>query len=114
MRLPVDSRGLQFIVATPPKPVQVFGGTGEVRTDKASGKPLFSVRLMATTGTEADMVTVKLAGPVDGVVGEVVSLSGLTVEYWELDGRSGVSFRADTLDRHSGSSESAPARKVAG
>jgi hypothetical protein len=99
MRLPISTDELQFIVATPPKPVPVFGGAqGQVRQDR-DGRPIYAFNVLATTGVDADVLSVKVAGAIEAAVGESVRLRALTAEYWEMEGRSGVSFRAEGVDR---------------
>jgi hypothetical protein len=108
MRLPISTDELQFIVATPPKPEPVFGGAqGQVRQDR-DGRPIYAFNVLATTGVDADVLSVKVAGEIEASVGEVVRLRALTVEYWEMEGRSGVSFRAQGIE-HGKPGE--PARK---
>lgn len=99
MRLPISTDELQFIVATPPKPVPVFGGMqGQMRQDR-EGRPIYAFNVLATTGVDADVLTVKVVGHLEATVGEAVRLRTLTAEYWEMEGRSGVSFRAEGVDR---------------
>jgi hypothetical protein len=74
MRLPISTDELQFIVATPPKPVPVFGGAqGQVRVDR-DGRPIYAFNVLATTGVDADVLSVKVAGEIEAVVGESVRL----------------------------------------
>lgn len=101
MRLPINCEQPRFIAAGPAKPVPVFNGAqGEVKTDR-EGRAIYSVELFAASGEggNSDVITVKLPGPVETSFGDLVSLRGLTAEYWEMGDRSGVSFRAEVLDR---------------
>jgi hypothetical protein len=115
MRLPISTDELQFIVATPPRPVPVFGGMqGQVRQDR-EGRPIYAFNVLATTGVDADVLSVKVAGEIEAAVGEAVRLRALTAEYWEMEGRSGVSFRAEGVDRGKTTVASGdPARKPPG
>jgi hypothetical protein len=78
-----------------------------VRQDR-DGRPIYAFNVLATTGVDADVLSVKVAGEIEASVGEVVRLRALTVEYWEMEGRSGVSFRAQGIE-HGKPGE--PARK---
>lgn len=102
MRLPIRTDELEFIVATPPKPVQALGGApAHLRQDR-DDCTIYAFNVLATSGTDADVLSVQVAGQIDFAVGEAVRLRVLTAECWEMEGRSGVSFRAEGVERVTG------------
>jgi hypothetical protein len=82
-----------------PRPVRDFN-TGEPRTDKATGLPLYEVRLSVSSEHLDETITVRLAGePADVRRYMPVKVTGLTVQPWQLkNGKSGISFRAERIE----------------
>lgn len=76
----------------------MVGTPGQMRQDR-DGRPIYVFDVLATTGRDADVLSVKVAGEIEAAVGEAVRLRALTAEYWEMEGRSGVSFRAERVER---------------
>lgn len=97
MRLPIDTRELRFVVAKPPEAVKAFG-TDQIKTDR-EGRPIYTVDVLAVGNEKPEVLTIKLPGPAEAQELEPVELVGLTAEYWEMGDRSGVSFRAELLNR---------------
>ncbi len=67
--------------------------------DKDSGFPLFRVNLMRfdTTGRPGALA-VKVAGEPKGLnPAEPVRCEGLTVQFWQVDRKAGISFRAESI-----------------
>ena len=97
MRLPIDATGLLFLLVRDAEPVRDYE-TKQVKAD-ADGVPLFSVELVVLGHGEADVIRVKVAGEPEGLtINGPVTVEGLVAQPWQLDnGRSGVSFRADTI-----------------
>lgn len=97
MRLPIDTTGLLFLLVRDAEPVRDY----ETKAPKADadGVPLFSVEVVAMGHGEADVIRVKVAGqPENLTVNGPVTVSGLVAQPWQMDGgRSGVSFRADSI-----------------
>ena len=85
--------------------------TGEARTDRDSGLPLYqvgvTVRLVGTR--EVETWTIQVPGePVGLVEDEKVRVYDLSVVSWNRDGRSGLTYRASAI-----TPASAPAAPVA-
>jgi hypothetical protein len=96
MFLPIDTGGMAFTVNDEPRPVLDF----ESKTPRATsnGEPLWSLRLYAK-GALRSVITVKVAGEPPAVaVDQEVTVTGLTGIFWELDGRKGLSFRAERIE----------------
>jgi hypothetical protein len=97
MRLPIDTTGLMFLLVKDVEPVRDFE-TKRVKAD-TDGVPLFQVDLVAMGNGEADIIRVKVAGEPEGLtVNGPVTVAGLVAQPWSMDnGRSGVSFRAESI-----------------
>jgi hypothetical protein len=117
MKLPIDTSRLQFLVVAPAEPLRQYeeGKPREAwahRTD-VNGEVLWRVQLVALGDGEAEIIRVAVPGDPNVAQGEMVRAEGLTAQPWELDGRSGMSFRCQairsTAGRSSGSSEKAAA-----
>ena len=97
MKLPIDVTELQFMAAVPPVPVVDF----ETKQPKADedGQPLHSVQLTAVQDGRADSIVVKFAGaPGLMSMGTPVKVTGLVAIPWSKGDRSGVSFRAASVE----------------
>ena len=101
MRLPIDTSRLQFLAVAPAEPLRVFeeGKPRESwapRTD-ANGEVLWRAELVALGGGEAEIIRVAVPGDPKVAQGEMVRVDGLTAQAWEMDGRSGMAFRAQLI-----------------
>ena len=67
--------------------------------DKDSGFPLFRVNLMRFDPTgRPEALAVKVPGePTELAPAEPVRCEGLTVQFWEVDRKAGISFRAERV-----------------
>ena len=97
MKLKVDVSELRFLVAVPPAPVMDF----ETKRPKAdeSGEPLYNVQLVALGEGNAEILAIKFAGQ-PGLLtqGAPVKVMGLVATPWSMGDRSGVSFKAASVD----------------
>ena len=97
MRLPIDTTGITFLVATAPEPVRDFESKQQ-KTDEA-GAPLFGVQLVALGGEGAEVISVKVAGePAALTQGSPVRVTGLVATPWSMGDRAGVSFKASGME----------------
>ena len=116
MRLPIDTSRLQFLVVAPAEPLRQYeeGKPREAwapRTD-ASGEVLWRVQLVALGVGEAEIIRVAVPGDPNVSQGEMVRVEEMTAQAWEMDGRSGMAFRASAVksaNHRSGSTEKAAA-----
>ena len=98
--IPVDvGRLAGFTCTVKPQPY-ADRDTGEARTDRDSGLPLYqvgvTVRLAGTR--EAEVLTIQVPGePVGLVEDEPVRVYDLTVAHWNREGRSGLTYRASAI-----------------
>src|SRR4051812_15697341 len=101
MRLPIDTSRLKFLVGAPAEPLRQYeeGKPREAwapRTNR-DGEVLWRVQLVALGDGEADVIRVAVPGDPGVGQGEMVRVEGLTAQAWEMDGRSGMAFRAQTV-----------------
>jgi len=101
MRLPVDTSRLQFLVVAGAEPERQFeeGKRREERAPKvdSNGEVLWRVQLVALGDGEAEIIRVSVPGDPNVKQGEMVRVDGMTAQAWEMDGRSGMSFRAAAI-----------------
>ena len=116
MKLPIDTTGVTFLCALAPEPVMDF----ETKRQKGdlNGEPLFSVQLVLLADGGAEVISVKIVGtPAAGLVsGAPVAVVGLVATPWSMGDRSGVSFKASSiqpLTPAAGSRPSTPAGSAA-
>lgn len=97
MRFQLDTTAMTFLAAGPPEPVTDYD-TKAPRIGE-DGKPLYAVSLVALGPDGAQVFSVKTAGEPKGITqGTPVKVANLVATYWELNGRSGVSFRAERIE----------------
>jgi hypothetical protein len=101
VRLPIDTSRLKFLVVAPAEPLKQYeeGKPREAwapRTD-GNGEVLWRVQLVALGDGEAEIIRVAVPGDPKVGQGEMVGVDGLTAQPWEMDGRSGMAFRASTI-----------------
>lgn len=101
MRLRVDSSTYQFLVVREAEPKRQYeeGKRREERAPKvdANGEILWEVQLVVMGDGDADIVRVSVPGDPKVGQGEMVRVEELTAQPWEMDGRSGMSFRASAV-----------------
>jgi hypothetical protein len=106
MRLPIDTTRLKFLVVAAAEPLrQDEEGkpreAGAPRTD-VNGEVLWRVQLVALGDGEAEIIRVAVPGDPKVGQGEMVAVEGLTAQAWEMEGRSGMAFRAQLVRSASG------------
>jgi hypothetical protein len=109
MRLPIDTSRLQFLVVSGAEPLKKFE-EGKPRESWAprvddNGEVLWRVQLVALGNGEADIMRVAVPGDPGVKRGERVRVEGMTAQAWEMDGRSGMAFRATAIRSASARSE---------
>jgi hypothetical protein len=116
MRLPIDTSRLQFLVVAAGEPLRQYeeGKPREAwapRTD-VNGEILWRVQLVALGDGEAEIIRVAVPGDPNVAQGEMVRVEGMTAQAWEMEGRSGMAFRAVAI-RSSSARSSAGGEKAA-
>ena len=98
--IPIDQNELSGFLCTSAPEVRADPNTGEVRTDRTTGKPVYLVGLMVKVHGErrAYVIDVQVPGePVGIVEGAPVTLEKLVAAPWDREGRSGITYRADSI-----------------
>ena len=98
MRLPIDTSRLQFLVVAGAEPLRQYeeGKPREAwapRTD-VNGEVLWRAQLVALGDGEAEIIRVAVPGDPKVAQGDMATVDGLTAQAWEMEGRSGMAFRA--------------------
>src|SRR5688500_6589138 len=101
MRLPIDTSRLKFLVVAPAEPLRQYeeGKPREAwapRTD-VNGEVLWRAQLVALGDGEAEIIRVAVPGDPNVSQGEMVRVEGMTAQAWEMEGRSGMAFRAQAI-----------------
>jgi hypothetical protein len=108
--IPVDVARLGLVLCALLPEVKKDRETGAVRKDR-EGREVWQVGVMVTEleGRRAAVISVSVPGePVGLEAGAPVKVSGLVAQQWEMGGRRGISFRADSI------APAAPAAPAAG
>jgi hypothetical protein len=111
VRLPIDTSRLQFLVVAPAEPLRQYeeGKPREAwapRTDM-NGEVLWRVQLVALGDGEAEIIRVAVPGDPKVSQGEMVRVEGLTAQAWEMEGGSGMAFRATAVRSSTGREKAA-------
>jgi hypothetical protein len=101
MRLPIDTSRLQFLVVAAGEPLKQFeeGKPREAWAPRVdtNGEVLWRVQLVAFGEGDAEILKVAVPGDPHVAEGELVRVDGLTAQAWEMEGRSGMAFRATAI-----------------
>ena len=113
MRLPIDTSRLQFLVVAAAEPLRQYeeGKPREAWAPRVdtNGEQLWRVQLVALGNGEADIIRVAVPGNPNVSQGEMVRVDGMTAQAWEMEGRSGMAFRATAIRSVSARAEKAAA-----
>jgi hypothetical protein len=101
VRFPIDTSRLKFLVVAPAEELRQFeeGKPREAwapRTD-ANGEVLWRVQVVALGDGDAEIIRVTVRGDPQVGQGEMVRVQEMTVQGWEMDGRSGMTYRAAAI-----------------
>ncbi|MDB5910608.1 MAG: hypothetical protein JWP34_4722 [Massilia sp.] len=96
MKLYVDTSNKQVTVTK--ESVEKTDQNGRQKTERETGRPMWSTQVFVLDEDGGDILTVTTAGERPNVkVGQVVTLSKLEALPWATNGRNGVAFRAVEL-----------------
>jgi len=113
LRLPIDTSRLQFLVVAAAEPLRQYeeGKPREAWAPRVdtNGEQLWRVQLVALGNGEADIIRVAVPGNPNVSQGEMVRVDGMTAQAWEMEGRSGMAFRATAIRSVSARAEKAAA-----
>ncbi|MCM0675097.1 hypothetical protein NCC78_10400 [Micromonospora phytophila] len=103
MKLYVDTQSKQVQVTKDPEPKN--DQNGNQRSEKNTGRLMWSTQVFVLDETGGEIITVTTAGEKPGVtVGQLVAVEQLEAIPWATNGRNGVAFRAISLKPKAGNS----------
>jgi hypothetical protein len=115
--IPIDLGKLAgFTLALLPEPY-ADRETGEARTDRATGLPIYlvGVNVSLPAEREAYALTIRVPGEPAGLqLNQVVRVHDLVAVPWDRDGRSGVTYRASAVTPASAPAPARPAGPALG
>ncbi len=96
MNLELKTDGVDFVVSKLPEPKN--DENGAQKADRTTGELLFVTELVVMDDSGAEVIKVTTGGAAPKVAKrQMVAVSGLRVQHWAMEGRSGLSFRADSI-----------------
>jgi hypothetical protein len=97
MKLYVDTNGKQVSVTKDPTE-KLDGPNGRQKTERNTGRPMWSTQVFVLDDDGGEVITVTTAGEKPNVkVGQSVAVSKLEALPWATNGRNGVAFRAEEI-----------------
>ena len=97
MRLLLDTSAVAFTVTKAPEPRRDFGKT-EQKVDRDTGRPQWVVEVLALDPERGEVIRVTVAGDQPRVnQGQPVRFESLEAIPWSNNGKSGVAFRAASV-----------------
>ncbi len=101
MRFPIDTSRLKFLVVAPAEELRQFE-EGKPREAWAArkdvnGEVLWRVQVVALGDGDAEFIRLTVPGDPKVGQGEMVRVQGMTQQAWEMDGRSGQTYRAEAI-----------------
>lgn len=112
MRLRIDTGAVQFFCTRLPEQRTVHE-TGAPRIDKETGQVLWQVQVMALDPDGGEVLAVTVAGEPEVKVGQPVTVDGLIAIPWSQGDRSGVAFRAASIQSASAAAGGLTSRPAA-
>jgi hypothetical protein len=95
MQLEIKTQGVEFVVSRAPQPKN--DSDGRQKADRDSGAPLYVTELVAMDDSGAEVVKVTTAGQPRVTTRQLVTVVRLVATPWNIDGRGGVAFRAESI-----------------
>jgi len=97
LQLPLRTEDLMILLAEPPRESVDFASK-RPRVD-TEGRPLFDVPVVLIGTGGAQLARIRSAViPRNVAQGQPLIVTGLTAFYWETEGSSGISFRAERIE----------------
>jgi len=95
MRLEINTNGVDFVVSR--EPLAKLDMDGRQKADRDTGELLFTTELVAMDDSGAEVIKVTTGGAPRVAKRQAVTVLGLVATPWNMDGRGGVAFRADSI-----------------
>jgi len=97
MKLHIETSAKQVTVTREPAE-KTDGTSGRQKTERATGRPMWSTQVFVLDDDGGEVIAVTTAGERPNVkVGQLVLLSKLEALPWATNGRNGVAFRAEEI-----------------
>ena len=100
-KLKMDTTGTTYIVGRRAEAAREYDANlpADQRAQKrdSSGRPLFVMQLVALGDDGAELMRVESITDPGVAQGTSVRVEGLTATTWEVDGRAGISYRAESI-----------------
>jgi hypothetical protein len=99
MRLMLDTTKVTFTVTKAPEPRKDYG-KDQQKMDRDTGRPQWVVEVLAMDSERGEVIRVTVAGDEPKVrQGQPVSFTDLEAIAWTNNGKSGVAYRAATIQQ---------------
>jgi hypothetical protein len=95
MQLEIKTDGVEFVVSRAPQPKN--DNDGRQKVDRDTGASLHVTELVAMDETGAEVIKVTTAGEPKVTTRQLVTVAKLVATPWNIDGRGGVAFRAESI-----------------
>ena len=95
MQLEIRTEGVEFVVSREPMPKN--DNEGRQKADRETGELLYTTELVAMDEAGADVIKVTTAGAPPVTRRQPVTVRRLVANPWNVDGRGGVAFRAQSI-----------------
>lgn len=95
VNLELETDGVDFVVSKLPEPKN--DETGTQKADRLTGELLFVTEMVVMYDSGAEVIKVTTGGAPKVAKRQMVAVTGLRVMHWAMEGRSGLSFRADSV-----------------
>src|SRR5690348_12048305 len=95
VKLEIRTDGVEFVVSR--EPMAKNDGEGRQKADQDTGELLYVTEVVAMDDAGAEVIKVTTAGEPRVGKRQAVRVVGLVATPWNMDGRGGVAFRADSI-----------------
>jgi len=95
VKLEIKTEGVEFVVSRVPQAKN--DNDGRQKADRGTGELLYATELVAMDDSGAEVIKVTTAGEPRVAKRQAVTVRGLIAMPWNVDGRGGVAFRADSI-----------------
>ena len=87
--------------------------SGQAKAD-ADGQPIYVIHAVILNGSDSVVLAIKVAGaPTPVTEGEMLAVTGLTFSPWEVDGRNGITYRAERVESVTAAAKSTSTKSAA-
>ncbi len=95
MQLEIITQGVEFVVSRVPQAKN--DPEGRQKADRDTGELLYTTEVVAMDDSGAEVIKVTTAGAPQVAKRQAVTVRRLVANPWNVDGRGGVAFRAESI-----------------